>query len=136
MEEIDKLTTQDARRKARFLYLASCVPLFALVAFAVWFALPSTAQQLVYITGEEGRFQQLRGLWNLALDRPAHPCNWHEMHRLLICPPISSGRTRFCSKKSRSASANAVCKCCAMQALVDSPAFHLERHRDSCQRRL
>src|SRR5689334_16617284 len=35
--------------------------------------LPSTAQQLAGITGEEARLSQLRGLWNLLLDqtRPA-----------------------------------------------------------------
>jgi hypothetical protein len=45
----------------------------ALVAFIVWFALPSTTQQLYYVTGEENRFAQLRGLWNLALDAMRPP---------------------------------------------------------------
>jgi hypothetical protein len=62
---------QDAR--TAFLRLASCVPIIALVAFAVWFAQPATAQQLVYVTGEEERFRQLRGLWNLALDQTRPP---------------------------------------------------------------
>ena len=44
----------------------------AVIVFAVWFALPSTAQQLVMATGEEARPSQLRALWNqfLNLARP------------------------------------------------------------------
>ena len=95
MEEIDKLTTQDARRKARFLYLASCVPLFALVAFAVWFALPSSAQQLVYVTGEEGRFQQLRGLWNLALDQTRPPLQLARDAQIANLPANQFGANTF-----------------------------------------
>jgi hypothetical protein len=47
--------------------------LFAVVAFAAWFALPSTAQQLVMLTGEEARPSQLRGLWNLFLNLARPP---------------------------------------------------------------
>jgi hypothetical protein len=39
------------------------------VAFVVWFMLPSTAQQLAVLTGEEARLSQLRGLWNLLLEQ-------------------------------------------------------------------
>ena len=44
----------------------------AVIVFAVWFALPSTAQQLVMATGEVARPSQLRALWNqfLNLARP------------------------------------------------------------------
>jgi hypothetical protein len=41
--------------------------------FAIWFALPGTAQQLYFVTGEENRFAQLRGVWNLALDATRPP---------------------------------------------------------------
>ncbi len=108
MEEIDKLTTQDARRKARFLYLASCVPLFALVAFAIWFALPSSTQQLVYVTGEEGRFQQLRGLWNLALDQTRPPLQLARDAQIANLPANQFGANTFLeqevevSKRARS----------------------------------
>lgn len=53
-------------------YLAVSLAILAL-AGAVWFALPGTAQQLYYVTGEENRFSQLRGLWNLALDATRPP---------------------------------------------------------------
>ncbi|MCL5998968.1 MAG: endo-1,4-beta-xylanase [Chloroflexi bacterium] len=52
-------------------------PLFILVlaalVFAVWFLLPSTAQQLVMVTGEEARPAQLRALWNLLLEQARPP---------------------------------------------------------------
>lgn len=44
-----------------------------LLAFAVGFALPTTAQNLFFVTGEENRFAQLRALWNLALDQTRPP---------------------------------------------------------------
>ena len=53
------------------------LPLFILVlaalVFAVWFLLPSTAQQLVMVTGEEARPAQLRALWNLLLEQARPP---------------------------------------------------------------
>src|SRR5512143_1617057 len=43
------------------------------LAFTGWFALPSTAQQLTALTGEEARLSQLRGLWNLLLQQARPP---------------------------------------------------------------
>lgn len=45
----------------------------AALVFAAWFTLPSTAQQLMALTGEEERVSQLRGLWNLLLDQARPP---------------------------------------------------------------
>jgi hypothetical protein len=45
----------------------------ALILFGSWFALPSTAQQLFLVTGEENRFAQLRALWNLTLEQARPP---------------------------------------------------------------
>lgn len=47
--------------------------LIAVAAFALWFALPATAQSLYTATGESGRFPQLRALWNLALGQLRPP---------------------------------------------------------------
>lgn len=45
----------------------------AIVLFSAWFALPSTAQQLVDLTGETARPSQLRALWNLLLNLTRPP---------------------------------------------------------------
>ncbi len=86
---------QDARHRKFVLRLASCVPIVALVAFFVWFALPSTAQQLVYVTGEEGRFQQLRGLWNLALDQTRPPLQLARDAKINNLPANQFGANTF-----------------------------------------
>ncbi len=55
---------------ARLVLLGLCL---ALAVFAVWFALPSTRQQLVNVTGEEQALPQLRALWNLLLEQTRPP---------------------------------------------------------------
>jgi hypothetical protein len=65
---------QNAKRKSNIvLRFALCVLALLIVTFVAWLALPGTAQQLYYVTGEENRFAQLRGLWNLALDATRPP---------------------------------------------------------------
>jgi hypothetical protein len=49
--------------------ILALIVLIALAVFGVWFALPSTAQQLYHTTGESERFPQLRALWNLSLEQ-------------------------------------------------------------------
>ena len=68
MERTDKQDREPKTKTWRIAQLGSWLLVLSVLLFAAWFALPSTAQHLVYVTGGEGRVQQLRGLWNLALD--------------------------------------------------------------------
>ena len=53
--------------------LPAILLLCAIAAFAIWFMLPSTARQLVAVTGEVARPSQLRALWNLLLEQTRPP---------------------------------------------------------------
>ncbi|HEY3342399.1 MAG TPA: hypothetical protein VGK81_10290, partial [Anaerolineae bacterium] len=53
--------------------LPAIVITLIVAAFAVWFVLPATGQQLEAITGEQGRPSQLRALWNLLLNATRPP---------------------------------------------------------------
>jgi hypothetical protein len=65
---------QNAKRKSNIvLRFALGVLALLIVTFVAWLALPGTAQHLYFVTGEENRFAQLRGLWNLMLDATRPP---------------------------------------------------------------
>ena len=92
---------QEPRLKIRSAHLGSwllvllVLSVLSVLLFAVWFALPSTAQQLVYVTGEEGRFPQLRGLWNLALDHARPPLQLAPDAKIDNLPPNQFGANTF-----------------------------------------
>ena len=60
-----------------------------MAAFAVWFALPGTAQQLETVTGEQGRLSQLRALWNLLLDATRPPLDLAPQAQMSYAKSIS-----------------------------------------------
>ena len=91
----EDLSQVPVRGAGRIWAFVACLLVLALIAFAVWFALPGSAQQLIYVTGKEDRFSQLRGLWNLGLEVARPPLELAPDAKIDNLPPNRFGANTF-----------------------------------------